>query len=213
MMKEYEVTDTPAAWEEQYFRETDRDVRRKILEDAAKEHGETAQIILCRKIWEARYLPVGKEPRHIDHFIRGYMNMYYIARSLKSVFHRKVADRDLDKIRADLMFSLLEEAEYAGSAEQTLYREYANMVRLYLELCLKDRSYGSAMFGVMRWKEEKLKKKIASDICGTAVRVPKAAGKEEEFSVFSRAARDTLYQMFPEDHTIFQEIFGAGESR
>lgn len=208
-MKEYEVM--TASWEEQYFRETDRDKRRKILEDAAKEQGETAQIVLCRKLWKARYTPVGKEPRHIDHFIRGYMNMYYMSRSLKSILRRKVTEKDLERVRADWMFSLLEEPEYAGIAEEALYREYGNTVRLYLELCLKDRSYGASMFGAMRMKEEKLKKKIAADIYGTAVRVPKAAGKEAEFSVFASAARDTLYEMFPEDHAIFEEVFSAKE--
>lgn len=208
-MEKYEAMH--ASWEERYFRETDRDMRRRILEDAAKEQGETAQIVLYRKLWQARYTPVGKEPKHIDHFIRGYMNMYYMARSLKSVFRRKVTEKELESVRTDWMFSFLARPEFAGIAEEALYREYGNTVRLYLELCLEDKSYGAALFGVMRMKDEKLKKKIAADIYGTAVRVPRAAGKEEEFSLFSSAARDTLYEMFPEDHAVFEEVFSVKE--
>ncbi len=179
-------------WVEQFVRELDRDERKKILEKAVAEEGMDPANELRTKILEARYLE--KNGMDIDVFIRGWMEMSFISNISKGSFGKKQVKKELDAVRKDWQFA--EAAAYGETGAEVLYQELCNMVRLFVQLCQKDRAYGSVIFGLGHMKEKSLIGKIARDIYRVAFQIPRDAGVEEEFEPLSRAASEVYCEIF-----------------
>ena len=58
--------------EKQYYQETDKEKRKKILEAAIEAEGMNPEDELRLELWERRYGRREKEPEGIDRYIRGW---------------------------------------------------------------------------------------------------------------------------------------------
>lgn len=203
MKKQIVFSTAGLSWPDNYYMEMDRDERKKLLEKAIEEEGRTEENLWRERLWESRYTAVDREPDGIDHFVRGYINLFYVAKSLKSVLRKKGNIKDMEQIRKDLCLDL----QYEGSeiAEKVLYREYCHLIRLYLQLCMSDRSYSTTFMGLMSFNEDRMLDKMASDICKTAFVTPKRMGMEEVFEIFTQAALNVYKELFPKGEKILEE--------
>ena len=188
------------AWVENYYRETDRERRKEILDQAIAEEGMTRENEIRMKFWEGRYETREKDHVTIDHFIRGWMGMSYMHTSSRTVFGRKKLDKEKERVMADWNMELAR--HYGEEGEEAFYQELCNMTRLYLQLCQEDKSYSSLILGIGTMKKESLINKIAQEIFTLAYAVPRYTGTEELFASFTRAATDVFRETFPKNRDL-----------
>lgn len=190
------------AWVEKYYEETDREIRKEILDQGIAQEGMTRENEIRMKFWESRYETREKDQVVIDRFIRGWMGMSYLNTSSRSFLGRKKMDREKQKILEDWSMELAE--SYGEKGQEALYHEFCNMTRLYLKLCQEDKSYSSLILGIGTMKKESLINKIAQEIFTLAYAVPRYTGTEELFSGFTRAATDVFYETFPRNRDLLE---------
>ncbi|MDO5135531.1 MAG: hypothetical protein Q4D55_05710 [Eubacteriales bacterium] len=187
--------DTPTI--AQYYREHDP-MKRKALLDRSMEEGDSPQEDqIRRELWELRY----KEPSQVeknnraDGFLALWMEMEFNKDAGHRLFGGQGARKNLNRRLKNLKFD--EFQEKGGLYQELLYRECCHLVKLYMELCETDRSYGSALCGLINIGQDKLKDKIQSDVYNTAVVLPQALGMEEELGILTRAAREMYELHYP----------------
>ena len=177
-------------WVEQFIKEVEKEDREKILEQAIAEEGLTEENALRRQFFEARYEYNPKSKLMVDHLIRGWMSMAYLANETKSLFGKGRVEKEKKKIRSDLALDVIK--EYGELGEEVMYGEYYNAACLYMKLCNEDKTYGSVLLGLGRMKPAKLIEKIAYDIYRVAYELPEEVGMKEEMAVFRRALTDAF---------------------
>jgi len=194
------MTDTPQAqWPQSYYKEKDPQIRKQLLEQAIKDSPQDKVNELRRKLWELRYQSKDKKnvKQAVDYYIAGWMELLYLSRSSKGFFGLRHTLKSLDKILQDMGFSIA--GEYGEMGQEVLYQELHHLCCLYFELCISDRNYGSQMMGLMSMKEEAVIAKIAAETAQISNRLPRAAKRETQMEVLSRAARQAFYDMFPKE--------------
>lgn len=194
------------ALEEQYYHELDRGRRKSLLEQAAAGEGNTPELKLRQKIWELRYIPRGKDSGSVDYYIRGWMGMTYLRQSSRSGFGLRRNEKEIRKIREDWNMEFL--LSQGGLGERILYQELYNMIRLYLHLCMTDRTYGSTIFGLMHLDQQKLLRKIAQDVYSVAFDLPARLQMDQEFRILRLAAADAFGDQYPDQRSLLEQ---AGE--
>lgn len=193
-------------WDTAYYHETNRTARKKILDETIAAAGLTPSIELCQKIYTARY-GESTEDYEVDYFIRGLMTLEYM-KTPKGIWdHKKKLLRERRNILTDFQCELAK--SYGEIGERIIYNEYCNLIKLYMELCERDRAYSSLLFGLGRMKRKTLEKKLADDIYHLAYVVPKALDLEEELSLFSQAALHMFCQRYPREAEFFHERIAA----
>lgn len=187
--------DTPTI--AKYYKEHDPMKRKALLEEAIQA-GEEAQANAIRKeLWEIRYAgasELGPETR-ADGFLALWMVMEFNRDASKKLFGWKSARKDIAKKLEALKFD--EIAKKSPLHRELLYRECCHMVRMYMEICQKDKSYGSFLFGIMSISEDKIQQKIRIDIRETAVELPPSIKMEEELKMITEAAKEVYEEFFP----------------
>ena len=83
--------------------------------------------------------------------------------------------------------------------EQMLLRlEWKTFAKFWMETCIKDKSYSSTVFGLVRMKDETLAKKLAQEIADVCVFIPRALGLEERAvplrNAVVKAYEEMIYQ-------------------
>ena len=192
------------AWVAKYCLELNKNKRKEILDAVIEEEGMTPETEVRAKLWEARYARRPKETTDVDHYIRGWMTLYYMRTSSKGMFRKKSIQKDKAQIMDDWKVDIAK--EYGEIGEQALYQELCNMTRLYLELCKNDKSYSSILLGLGRMKESSLVQKIARDIYTLAYVIPQQTESEEDFRLFTKAATDTFYDVYPKERAILESM-------
>ena len=195
-------------WVERYYREVKKEERKRILEQGIEEDGMTLENELRKKLWEIRYGQREKETMEIDHYIRGWMSMYYLRRACRSLFKKKNLQKSKEEISKDWGIDVVQ--EYGEVGERVFYRELCNMTRLYLTLCAEDRTYSSVLLGLGRMKNSSLIIKMAREVCTLAYDIPRQVNMEEEFRIFTKAATDKFYEMYPGDREILDALIEEG---
>lgn len=191
-------------WKNDYYRETNRANRKRILDLAVMTEGPTKEVELCQKLYDARY-GNSRENKEVDYFIRGLMTLEYMKISKGIWNYKKKRDRERESVLKDFQWNLVK--SYGETGEQIIYKEYCNLIKLYLELCERDRTYSSLIFGLGKIKRESFKKKVAEDIYRIAYIVPKKLNLEKELFLFSKAAAETFYRLYPgEADSFYQRI-------
>ncbi|MBQ9321339.1 MAG: hypothetical protein IJ239_03125, partial [Eubacterium sp.] len=165
-------------WEREYYRELKREKRKRILDAAILEEGMSPENELRSRLLEVRYGKKLEKGQSVDYFIRGWMTLRFLANSSKSLFFKRKNKRELESLRADWQFDLA--AEYGETGQKVLYQEFCQLTRVYLDLCQKDKNYGSILFGIGHIKEDSLMGKIGRDIYTVAYEVPQEYGVAEE---------------------------------
>ena len=128
-------------WVRNYYRETDRKRRKQILDSAIAEEGMTPENELRLFLYDSRYGDSEKAGQEVDYFIRGWMTLEYMKSTSKFFLTKRRVSRDIASVRADWQFD--KAAEYGDSGSVILYNELCNLTRLYIQICRRDKTYGS----------------------------------------------------------------------
>ncbi len=189
------MTDTPTI--ALYYKEYDPMKRKMFLEQSIAA-GEDAEANAVRKeLWELRYggsSELGPDTR-ADGYLALWMAMEFAKDTAGKLFGAKRARKEIEKNLDRLKFKELQEKSELH--RELLYRECCHMVKTYMELCEKDKTYNTTLFGIVPINEKNAKNKIQSDIYRTAVRFPEEINMQQELGIITRAAREAYEDHFP----------------
>ena len=187
--------DTPTI--AQYYREADPMKRKALLEQSIEAGEEPEANAIRKELWDLRYegpSELGPKTR-ADGYLGLWMLMEFNRDAGKRVFGGKSARKEIVKSLSKLKFK--EIREKSALHEELLYRECCHLVKLYMELSEKDKSYNSVLCGILTMNSEKAKKKLQHDIYETAILLPPSIGMEEELELITKAAREMYEVHFP----------------
>ena len=189
------MTDTPTI--ALYYREYDP-MKRKMFLDQSIAAGEDEEANAVRKeLWELRYggpSELGPDTR-ADGYLALWMAMEYSKDTAGKLFGLKRARKEIEKNLDRLKFKELQEKSELH--RELLYRECCHMVKTYMELCEKDKTYNTTLFGIVPINEKNAKSKLQGDIYHTAVRLPEEINMQQELGIITRAAREAYEDHFP----------------
>ena len=189
------MTDTPTI--ALYYKEHDP-MKRKMFLDQSIAAGEDEEANAVRKeLWELRYggpSELGPDTR-ADGYLALWMAMEYSKDTASKFFGVKRARKEIEKNLDRLKFKELQEKSELH--RELLYRECCHMVKTYMELCEKDKTYNTTLFGIVPINEKNAKSKLQGDIYHTAVRLPEEINMQQELEIITRAAREAYEDHFP----------------
>lgn len=181
----------------QYYREHEP-MKRKALLDQAIQSGEDAETNAVRKeLWDIRYASpsdAGSDTR-ADGFLALWMVMEFNRDASGRLFGWKNARKEIVKNLDKLKFAEIQAKSTLH--KELLYRECCHMVRMYMEICQKDRAYNTLLCGLMSLSSDKTTMKIKRDIYETAVALPSVIKMEEELGIITEAAKAVYEEAFP----------------
>ena len=172
------MTDTPTI--ALYYREHDP-MKRKMFLDQSIAAGEDEEANAVRKeLWELRYgepSEAGSGTR-ADGYLALWMAMEYSKDTAGKLFGLKRARKEIEKNLARLKFREMQEKSELH--RELLYRECCHMVKTYMELCEKDKTYNTQ-----------------KDVYTTAIVFPEEINMQEELEMITKAAREAYEAHFP----------------
>lgn len=181
----------------QYYNEMDP-AKRLALLNLSIESGEEPELNAIRKdLWEIRYKDKAQSggDTRADGFLALWMKMEFNKNHGNKFLGKKGGRKEILKQLDKLTFK--EFAAKGRDYEELLYRECCHMVKIYMELCESDRSYGTTLCGIIKISNDKLKDKLKDDIYTTAVEFPREFDLEDELGIVTRAAREMYELHFP----------------
>ena len=189
------MTDTPTI--ALYYKEHDP-MKRKMFLDQSIAAGEDEEANAVRKeIWEIRYggpSELGPDTR-ADGYLALWMAMEYSKDAAGRMFGGKRARKEVEKNLARMKFKELQEKSELH--RELLYRECCHMVKTYMELCEKDKTYNTNLCGIVHISEKSAKNKLQNDIYTTAVAFPEEINMQQELEIITKAAREAYEDHFP----------------
>ncbi|HIZ22543.1 MAG TPA: hypothetical protein IAA21_07080 [Candidatus Blautia faecigallinarum] len=180
-----------------YYREADPMKRKNLLEQSIEAGEEPEENAIRKELWELRYQgpsELGPQTR-ADGFLGLWMILEFNRDAGKRLFGGKGARKEIVKSLEKLKFR--ETCEKSSLHEELLYRECCHMVKLYMDLCEKDKSYNSVLCGILTISKDRAKNKLKNDIYETAISLPPAVGMENELSLITKAAKEMYELHFP----------------
>lgn len=181
----------------QYYKEHEP-MKRKALLEKAIQSGEDAEANAVRKeLWEIRYQgasELGPQTR-ADGFLALWMAMEFNREASGMLFRWKSARKEINKNLTKMKFD--EIRKKSPLHKELLYRECCHLVRTYMELCERDKSYNTVLCGLVTISSERAENKIKRDIRQTAIELPPAIKMEEELSLITEAAKEVYEEFFP----------------
>lgn len=140
-----------------------------------------------------------KNPVIVDRYMYSWMNILIAGRTGIHFWNRRAVKKELDKL-LDIFVS---DGKMEGQAElsQLRRREIECFALLWLENCVKDKSYGSTVFGMIRMSDESLSRKMAEEIGEVLLFIPAAVGLEEK----ARPVKEVFLELY------FRKINGGEE--
>ena len=78
-----------SSWPQEYYSTTDRDERKKLLQERLESGTADEKDQIRMKFWELRYKTRAKMPVGVDYFIRSWMNLCFVARKPGNKFQLK----------------------------------------------------------------------------------------------------------------------------
>ena len=189
------MTDTPII--ALYYREHDP-MKRKMFLDQSIAAGEDEEANAVRKeLWELRYgepSEAGSGTR-ADGYLALWMAMEYNKDTAGKLFGLKRARKEIGKNLTRLKFREMQEKSELH--RELLYRECCHMVKTYMELCEKDKTYNTTLCGIVPISEKTAKNKLQTDIYETAVVLPGNINMVEELAIITEAAKEAYEAHFP----------------
>ena len=92
-------------------------------------------------------------------------------------------------------FSEMQEKSYLH--RELLYRDCCLMVKTFMDLCDKDKTYFSSLCGIVPISEKSAKSKLQKDVYTTAIVFPEEINMQEELEMITKAAREAYEAHFP----------------
>lgn len=189
------MTDTPTI--ALYYREHDPMKRKMFLDQSIAAGEDEAANAVREELWELRYggpSELGPDTR-ADGYLALWMAMEYSKDTAGKLFGVKRARKEIEKNLDRLKFKEIQEK--SDLHRELLYRECCHMVKTYMELCEKDKTYNTTLFGIVPINEKNAKSKLQGDIYHTAVRLPEEINMQQELEIITRAAREAYEDHFP----------------
>ena len=119
----------------------------------------------------------------------------------------RVIGKDIDWVKKEVE-KLLNAFHFPGKTEggadalsALRQKEIECFALLWLENCVKDKSYGSTVFGMIRMSDESLSRKMAEEIGEVLLFIPAAVGLEEK----ARPVKEVFLELY------FRKINGGEE--
>lgn len=179
-----------------YYREKDAMKRKELLEQSIAAGEEPEANAIRREIWDMRYQdPAENGAGRADGFIGLWMVLEFNRGAHNKLFGAKGARKQIRKQLDKLKFREL--CAKSALHEELMYRECLHMIRVYIELCQKDKSYGSTLFGVMNLSDERVKNKLQIDLNETGIQLPEGLEMTGELELIMKAVREMYQTYFP----------------
>lgn len=189
------------SWNVAFRRETDRNRRREILDQAEKDSLlSPEEAAFRRKILDARY--DRKKDQLLDYYIRGWTKLNLLQKPSAGPGSKRRDAKDVRQVFADWQVDFCGRHGEMGRA--ALFDELYNMARLYIQLCEEDRRYNSVVLGFGRMKQETRTEKIASEFRAIMYDVPRRLNMEDDFSMFREAAKAAFGDCYPEQKELIE---------
>ncbi len=189
------MTDTPTI--ALYYREHDPLKRKMFLEQSIAAGEDEEANAIRKELWELRYQ--GRTESGSDTPADGYMALWMAMEFNKGAsgrfFGAKGARKEIVKNLEKLKFK--EFQEKSDLHRELLYRECCHMVKTYMELCEKDKTYNTTLCGIVPISEKTAKNKLRTDIYETAVVLPGNINMVEELAIITEAAKEAYEAHFP----------------
>ncbi len=182
-----------------YYKEIEPMKRKKLLEKSIAENEDPEGNQVREELWNIRYSGKSKSPdvSRADGFMALLMDMELNKQNIKKLFGRGNARKNVVKRLESLRF-----AEFAAKDalhEEILYRECCHLLLTYIKLCMEDKTYGSALMGLVPMKKENIEAKLRSDIYETFIEYPFLADLEKELQLMTRAAKEMYALEYPDE--------------
>lgn len=192
---------------EEYFRKTDVEQRKTIMQEMRKEYSD--EIRAYSRIHDLRYAS-RKKDKVLDYFIRGWVLLTGLGGALKLRPDKRTM-KQLDEIKDCLC---LDEYNASSPEDKEIFdREYLNMTEFYINMALKDKSYGSAFMGLMRISDDKMREKIATEIYAVSYRVPKKLDCIDVMEPIRLAMTKGYAKIFPDYTQVLERIIDENNAK
>ncbi|MDO4307269.1 MAG: hypothetical protein Q4C77_10565 [Eubacteriales bacterium] len=180
-----------------YYRESDPLKRKALLDQAIAEGEDTKENEIRKELWEVRYHDAADtgDGARADGFMALWMTLEFNRDAEKKWFAIKRARKEIIKHLEKLQFREL--SRKSELHRELLYRECCHLVKLYMDLCEKDKSYNNMLCGLVSISSEHAKEKLQKDIRHTAVQLPAAIQLTDELEMITKAAREMYELKFP----------------
>ena len=134
-------------------------------------------------------------------YIGAWMNILIEGRMGMNFLNRGRVERRLRGFYAELDL----EAETEAEARRERWERFA---ALWIETCVRDRTYSSAAFGMFHLKDETLARKIAAEIDEVTRQIPARLGLEERCRELRSIFIGQYLRMIPQGRENFPEESG-----
>lgn len=145
-----------------------------------------------------------KNPVIVDRYMYSWMNILIAGRTGIHFWNRRAVKKELDKLLDIFVSDGKMEGQTEGGADALSalrQKEIESFALLWLENCVKDKSYGSTVFGMIRMSDESLSRKMAEEIGEVLLFIPTAVGLEEK----ARPVKEVFLELY------FRKINGGEE--
>ena len=145
-----------------------------------------------------------KNPIIVDRYMYSWMNILIAGRTGIHFWNRRAVKKELDKLLDIFVPDGKMEGQTEGGADALSalrQKEIECFALLWLENCVKDKSYGSTVFGMIRMSDESLSRKMAEEIGEVLLFIPAAVGLEEK----ARPVKEVFLELY------FRKINGGEE--
>ena len=182
----------------EFYRSQKPQKRRELLEQAIQSGQEPEKNAIRKEILDLRYetKKTWGSTDEVDTFMRLWMALEFNKEAVKSFMGQKSGRREILKnLDAISFLKIMKKSELH---KELLYQECVHLVKLYISLCEKDKSYRNALMGLITMSDEKVEEKIRGDIYQTAVRLPVLLELTDELGLLTRAARAAYAEYYPD---------------
>ena len=141
-----------------------------------------------------------KNPVIVDRYMYSWMNILIAGRTGIHFWNRRAVKKEVEKLLNAFHFPGKTEGG-ADALSALRQKEIECFALLWLENCVKDKSYGSTVFGMIRMSDESLSRKMAEEIGEVLLFIPTAVGLEEK----ARPVKEVFLELY------FRKINGGEE--
>lgn len=200
------VTDYLENWPAHYYEIEDIDLREQLLlfrlEANAGDREDQRRLTLLRK----RY-PSGSRPGKArkDGFVAAWMGLLIEGRLGTNFLNRKRQEKEIRRCLTELC--VLDE-----SFDAVLEAEWRQFAALWIRTCIGDHSYGSTVFGLFRLGDERIGKKIASEIYEVTTLIPARFGLRDALDDFRRVMKECYLSMIEHSDRYWADAVSASEA-
>lgn len=191
-----------------YFQIGDCNQRERFLRQARKENPHSLEYEIRLYLLQRRYGSAekfGKNPRP-DGFMRAWLDLKSSDCSSFSFFGRKRKINACVRSMESLCIPAFSVSPYDADKQSETFRlyrtllaeEWRDFASLLIKTCLKDRNYGSVVFGMMPVKEDALLRKIRNEIDYVTRSLPASILREADCKPFRDVVLNVFFDTFSE---------------